>query len=303
MAIKNGNDIETRACCDYCGSDIKLKWTEGALPNCPNCGAQLREVVDKSIIEEKLKDVPSQSSGRRGRSGGMIGVMALIVAFGMIPFTLFSLFSGSDDSPAEDTTVVQYEEDSIYVNELGRTCYLDTESGYYYDKETDCYFWFNEDTDQWQYWFEGLSSDYGDYGWMEYDYDQRLWFIEVGEDSWEVLPEKYDTSSLWHMQILGTGRFNDQDSYYVEEIDRTCEWNDDERGYVDDETGCIFWYNDEVDPPIWQYWYDGISSDYGDYGSMEYDEGEGCWYIETSYGNWEKVPDSCDTSNCWHIVE
>ena len=57
--------------------------------------------------------------------------------------------------------------DSIYVPEIRRDCAYDAKSDNYYDKETDCYFWLNNDVTPpiWQYWYEGISSDYGDYGW------------------------------------------------------------------------------------------------------------------------------------------
>ena len=68
----------------------------------------------------------------------------------------------------------------------------------YYDGETDCWFWYNEESNAWQYWYEDISSDFGDYGWMEYDYSEDQWHIETGEDRWEPLPFEYDTSELWH---------------------------------------------------------------------------------------------------------
>ncbi|SDB21291.1 hypothetical protein SAMN02910298_01013 [Pseudobutyrivibrio sp. YE44] len=76
--------------------------------------------------------------------------------------------------------------------------------GNYYDKDTDMYVWLNEDIDppQFQYWLEGLSSQYGDYGWMEYDSYENRWYIETEEDNW--LPIDDDTyeeykDRLWHI--------------------------------------------------------------------------------------------------------
>ena len=48
----------------------------------------------------------------------------------------------------------------------------------------------------WQYWAEGISSDYGDYGWMEHDEDG--WFIEADQGVWIEVPAWYDTSRLWY---------------------------------------------------------------------------------------------------------
>jgi hypothetical protein len=100
-----------------------------------------------------------------------------------------------------DTVNEQQEENSIYVSEIGRTCYL-LEDGNYYDPDTDCYFWYNIDVypNTWQYWYEGISSDYGDYGWMEYDVSEGLWYIQVSDYDWIVLPDEYDTSYLWYIQ-------------------------------------------------------------------------------------------------------
>ena len=316
IAIKNGSEYETTLNCDYCGTQIKLKWTEGAIPSCPNCGALLNEVACNSVIEDKLQD-QIVSSGTRGSSGNSLP-KALLRAFSAMLFLPILMFAGmraatlaqkklayqseyaAVTSDSEQETV---SEDSIYIDVLGRYCYWYDEYESYYDEETDCYFVYADEVEppEWQYWFEGISSDYGDYGWMTYHYDEDLWYIETSNGNWEVLPDTYDTSSLWHVPEMGTGKFEGQDSIYVEAIGRTCEWSPDDEAYYDPETDCYFTYNDYVEPPIWQYWYNGISSDYGDYGVMEYDPDEGCWYIETSAGNWEVLPDTYDTSNLWYI--
>ena len=56
-----------------------------------------------------------------------------------------------------------------------------------------------------------------------------------------------------------------------------------------------------MDPPVWQYWYEGISSDYGDYGWMEHDD-DG-WYIEKDHGEWIKLPDKYGTDGLWYIED
>ena len=52
----------------------------------------------------------------------------------------------------------------------------------------------------WQYWYEGISSDFGDYGWMEWDKDEKEWYIEEYDGEWIILPEEYDRSRLWHVE-------------------------------------------------------------------------------------------------------
>ena len=76
--------------------------------------------------------------------------------------------------------------------------------GNYYDKETDGYAWLNTDIDppQFQYWFEGISSEYGDYGWMEYDEDEDKWYIEVSENNWQPMDSavyEKNMKRLWHI--------------------------------------------------------------------------------------------------------
>lgn len=77
-------------------------------------------------------------------------------------------------------------------------------------------------------------------------------------------------------------------------------WSTYYDSYYDADSDCYLWYNTEVEPAIWQYWYEGISSDYGDYGWMEYKD-EGGWWIEKSRNNW--VEYTGDTSDLWHIRE
>ena len=83
--------------------------------------------------------------------------------------------------------------------------------------------------------------------------------------------------------------------------DKELIWNEDYESYYDEDSDCYLWYNVDVDPPIWQYWYEGISSDYGDYGWMEHDK-DG-WYIEASQNNWVKLPSRYSTANLWYIAE
>ena len=69
----------------------------------------------------------------------------------------------------------------------------------YYDEASDCWLWYNTDVSPaiWQYWYEGISSDYGDYGWMEHD--SEGWWIEAAEGSWIPLPSAYDSRNLWYI--------------------------------------------------------------------------------------------------------
>ena len=85
------------------------------------------------------------------------------------------------------------------------------------------------------------------------------------------------------------------DSGYVKKLT----WDKAEESYYDDETGLWLWFNTNVEPPLWQYWYEPISGDYGNYGWMEYENGT--WYIETLRGSWTIVPQKYDTSALWYV--
>lgn len=114
-------------------------------------------------------------------------------------FVMEQMQKKSDAQKAYEETAVQ---DSYYVKSIGRYCDWDDEMECYYDPETDCYFWYNDTTKThtWQYWYEGISSDYGDYGWMEFDSTEKQWYIEVSDGEWIELPSEYDRSNLWHVE-------------------------------------------------------------------------------------------------------
>ena len=203
-------------------------------------------------------------------------------------------------------------EKSMYVEALGRSCGWQDDFDSYYDKETDCYFAYNAASDTWQYWYEGISSYYGEYGWMEYDEAEQQWYIEESYANWVKLPGKYETSKLWYisdepvraaqtepvkLQNINSG------SIYVDALGRSCEWSDEYDSYYDGETDCYFWYNTDISPASWKYWHEDISSDFGDYGWMEYDEAEKQWYIEASEGNWIVLPKGYSTDKLWYIEE
>ncbi len=83
--------------------------------------------------------------------------------------------------------------------------------------------------------------------------------------------------------------------------DKKLVWDKNADSYYDAETECWVWYNTAVVPATWQYWYDYISPDYGDFGWMEHDETG--WYIEATEGNWIQLPQKYETSNLWSISE
>ena len=123
--------------------------------------------------------------------------IAAIVAGALALFSYKT--TGKNSGQSAGTKSTSTVKNSIYVDEIGRTCYKDGED--WYDSVTQCWFWYNNEESpyQWQYWYEGISSDYGDYGWMEYDMDDNAWYVEASDNNWVHLPDNYDTSKLWHM--------------------------------------------------------------------------------------------------------
>ena len=81
--------------------------------------------------------------------------------------------------------------------------------------------------------------------------------------------------------------------------DKKLVWDSDYDSWYDADTECWLWYNTDVEPAVWQYWVDGISSDYEESGWMEHDAGG--WYIEAYEGEWIELPESYDTSTLWYI--
>ena len=106
---------------------------------------------------------------------------------------------GNQQNGGAPQSSISEQHDAMYVAPLGRDVPWNTEYQSYYDKLTDCYFYLNTEMDPpiWQYWFEGISSDYGDYGWLEWDAKEKRWYVQTGETKWEVLPEGKG-SDLWH---------------------------------------------------------------------------------------------------------
>ena len=187
--------------CAYCGNHMVYQWKEGDLPVCDKCGAQFRiditekagKTDDGSGLSSYVRDVPGP-----GKIALIVFLICLLLPIFVVIASAFFVFSGKLGSgrTGNETTSVR---NSVYVEEIGRTCYLDGED--WYDSQTECWFYFNDTVSpyQWQYWSEGISSDYGDYGWMEYDMGEGAWYIETDDGNWVHLPAGYDTAKLWHM--------------------------------------------------------------------------------------------------------
>ncbi len=205
--------------CAYCGNHMLYTWKDGAIPTCDKCGAQFQiDATDRA----QPAGVSAPPTAQAKIIKTIICVFAVYFGISILSSLLSLLRMGwvaSDSSGRQIAQMVQNSQESpdgrsngdasgakvgntknsIYVEEIGRTCYLDGSD--WYDSATECWFWFNDEEApaQWQYWFEGISSDYGEFGWMEYDMNEGAWYIEASEGNWVHLPDSYDISGLWHM--------------------------------------------------------------------------------------------------------
>lgn len=115
----------------------------------------------------------------------------------------------------------------------------------------------------------------------------------------------YDISQETNLQIYGATIFLDEteDNKYricesFDSYEKCIEWDYNIRAYYDAESDCYLWYNTDVSPNVWQYWYEDVAGD-AYYGWMEHEDG--IWYIEVSDTEWEEY--TGDTKDLWSISE
>ena len=217
--------------CSFCGGKVEGIPSGNGLQSlvCPNCGGTLSEsdaiitpapqvVQTQPPPPPRVTPQPSYRPTRTYRPGchplrsigNFFSVLLKLIVFLVVLFVVCGIafyindkFS-SNDNGHDDYYYEEYDDrperhDPIYVPALGRDVAWDTEYETYYDRQTDCYFFLNMDMDPpiWQYWFEGISSDYGDYGWLEWDAKEMRWYVQTGSNSWQPLPENKG-AGLWH---------------------------------------------------------------------------------------------------------
>ena len=231
VIFKKDNRYENVLCrCPYCNALTKITWRDGEPLVCKNCGGTLEML---SSLDEYTQDpgytnrtartkTLSRGASNAAATGIFIAAAAIIAAAG------FFIFKAEDAVPAEEHAPISAQAPVSNTEIFGTTLYLTDEgegtfsiaenetaswdrkltwdygAQSYYDPVSDCYVWYNTDVSPnlWQYWYEGISSDFGDFGWMEYEPDG--WYIERAEGDWIPLPDKYDASALWHFPAEGT---------------------------------------------------------------------------------------------------
>ncbi len=226
VAFKTGDQYDNVLCrCEYCGKQSKMTWKENMTLSCPGCGAPL------TIVSALDEEEPQQQKAAAGSlsASAISALVIFIVAVVFIIVVAASIFSFSHSSRPDYVYSIDEEDpgyasapdnteifgDTIYLDKIDDSTYVISEDGNesydrkltwdygydsYYDRDSDCYLWYNTDVapNLWQYWYEGISSDYGDYGWMEYE--ESGWYIEESDGYWVSLPDFYDKSRLWHIE-------------------------------------------------------------------------------------------------------
>ena len=123
MVVENQETILT---CEYCGAQTKVLWKEGMIPNCEACGAPLRiDLQDKGQEPVYAAGTGQETTrARRGISPAKIILLifAVMVVLRIVGNFVRNSYNSQSVSNVQEQTQMQ---DSIYVEEIGRTCYLD----------------------------------------------------------------------------------------------------------------------------------------------------------------------------------
>lgn len=113
------------------------------------------------------------------------------------------------------------------------------------------------------------------------------------------------SSDVSNTDIFGTKIYLDEvdtNKYVIcestDDYEKVLKWDYGVDCYYDSESDVYLWYNTDVAPNLWQYWYEDIAGS-DDYGWMECEDGD--WYIEIDDGDW--VEYSGNTGALWYIVE
>ena len=225
VAFENNGRYENVVChCAYCDQDTLMNPSAEDISTrrlqCPNCGAplEIRSALDTYQISPPGIAAGTVRSGGKKRILLPVMLSIVLILAGLTAFGSYLLRKDASQSnefqiTGQDPAAAPDEElfgDAIGLVHSGDNAYRvsggasdkqlvwDTDADSYYDESSDCWVWYNTDVEPavWQYWYEGISSDFGDYGWMEHDEDG--WFIEESYGNWIELPAEYDAGDLWY---------------------------------------------------------------------------------------------------------
>ena len=234
VAFQENGKYENVAChCSYCGSDHLLTLSEADVGirklQCPNCGApvEIRSELDEIIrddnnthayaSEESLRPFYERRQDRKRRSfRNILIVFLILLGLGTVYQRVRASQlndRASQSSVQQIQTVNAADKEPVYLEKTGPASYRETskplnngkilvwdeDAACYFDEESDCWLWYNTDVRPalWQYWYEDISSEFGEFGWMEHDTDG--WYIESSAGNWIPLPEEYDADELWYI--------------------------------------------------------------------------------------------------------
>ena len=237
VAFQTGGRYQNVSChCPYCdGSTVlDLNNSPGTTQKleCPNCGApmEIQSELDEIAwqpnenthvynAEESLNNAFGQpKKGSRALPIVVFLIAATICSRAVkngfqagqqptvqnVPVQQLSVVEQNSDPVPGDALYLEKQADGSYhrvtdVLRADRVLYYDTDADSFYDESADCWVWYNTDVSPavWQYWVEGISSDFGDFGWMEHDAEG--WWIEASAGNWIKLPPGYRTDGLWYI--------------------------------------------------------------------------------------------------------
>ena len=229
VAFQKDGQYENVVChCPYCGQNtiLNLSSEDAVSQNlqCPHCGGPMeiqselddyvRQATDNFSTYDSGEEYRQARKKKRRRSW----LIVLALLFGLVVYD-WILDHREESNPEPQVQQLQIAEpdaaefgSTIILDKKGSDSYsitsaktgdkkLEWDSGAesWYDVDTDCWLWYNTDVEPavWQYWYEGISSDFEESGWMEHDTDG--WYIEAYEGDWIELPVEYDTSGLWYI--------------------------------------------------------------------------------------------------------
>ncbi len=266
----NGNEVafkrpdgsyEAHYFCEYCGTEYETTWKEGFYPTCKNCGAEMSKTP---VFIDDILDLDNMDAGNDSSD---------------------SYSYGSGDGYDSDDGL-----NEIFSGLKGFFIQIAIYAGVAF------LFWIQTLPDKSD---SASSADANRYNYTSYQNEHSDYANQV----YEMYQNYLDGQTETNLKIYGT-------EIYLDEIDdniyRICEkteiyekkltWDYGTDTYYDYDSNCYLWYNTDVVPNLWQYWYEDIAgSSY--YGWMEC-EGD-TWWIETSETNWEQY--TGDTSELWHI--
>ena len=202
--------------CPYCDRTVVynlLKFDKADM-TCPSCGGQMEpEAFEDEIREVSGAEAINEGEVSKTASHAVAASAVIILATAICIFSAYMFISITQESLGNSyqiTEVLENRHDPVYLNKENGSGYsVVQDSGNYsyvleyipaedsyYCQELNQWFWYNEEVYPaiWQYWHEDISSDFGDYGWMEHD--NEGWWIETSDGNWEKVPERYDTSGL-----------------------------------------------------------------------------------------------------------